>query len=266
MNSDVQDALAELQRSLAVAADRLCRLLETALPQLAADWWTDKVLMSLSDQERWWVQRRGFTSLAELDLAALLRVMHGNWYELSQELELPAAGRKCIDDVQRIRNWWAHMSANPPLRKIRGALESIGCFLRLIDAHQQHTAPQPSHPVPETRQPIDPRSRVAELAEVCREMHWALTPVDFDGYTSFNRSRGQSRICFQVNASGRITVKFVLKQDVLSQTWGSWELAGEGFEGVNNYYVLLQSPDPNASVRELLPLLQKAWDGLEAAT
>lgn len=116
--------------------------------------------------------------------------------------------------------------------------------------------------VPEIVCRTDQEGLAAAVAESLREP--AASP-NFDGYTSFSRSRGQSRICFQVNAFGRITIKFVLKQDVLAQTWGSWRLAEEGLEGVNNHYVLLQSPDPNASVRETGPLLQKAWDGLEAA-
>ena len=50
------------------------RFLEHHLPALDDQWWTSLVLPSLSFQQRQIQQERGWNSLDQLDVAALLRV------------------------------------------------------------------------------------------------------------------------------------------------------------------------------------------------
>ena len=55
------------------------RFLSLHLPQLGDDWWEKGVVTALSYQQRQIVQEHGWTTLEELDLAALLRLIDQNW-------------------------------------------------------------------------------------------------------------------------------------------------------------------------------------------
>lgn len=62
---------------------------------------------------------------AELDFAALLRVIDQNWYELTRALDLPREARTWVNELQTVRNKYI----NPPGRlvaahpRLRGALQ-----------------------------------------------------------------------------------------------------------------------------------------------
>ncbi len=84
--------------------------LSNELPRLSDDWWTKKVVSSLSFQQQRLVDEKGVRDLRELDFAALVRLVDQNWYELSNELKLPREGRGWIKELQSIRNRWAHLS------------------------------------------------------------------------------------------------------------------------------------------------------------
>ena len=73
---------------LRVSTAALCEWLSDALPKLDAAWWSSLVISQLSYQQRERVERQGIDSLRHLDLAALLRVMDRNWYELSSKFNL----------------------------------------------------------------------------------------------------------------------------------------------------------------------------------
>ncbi|MEN6641632.1 MAG: hypothetical protein ABFE08_04205 [Armatimonadia bacterium] len=60
-----------------------------------------------------------------------------------------------------------------------------------------------------------------------------------------------------------MTIKFVTREDVVGRDWGLWHFAGYGSEGPNNYYVFMDAENERASVMDLLPLLQQAWDRLQ---
>ena len=67
-----------------IATVELVALLAKQLPALGATWWKTHVEACLSFQQQRTVRERGFTTLEQLDFAALLRVLDQNWYELSQ--------------------------------------------------------------------------------------------------------------------------------------------------------------------------------------
>jgi len=126
---------------LLLATTDLARFLGSHLPGLAEDWWHKHVENRLSFQQQRMVQERGLKSLEQLDLAALLRVLDQNWYELSQPLNLPREGRNWVKELQTIRNKWAHLSAQTisPSEVYRDA-DTLGRFLEMLDARQESIA------------------------------------------------------------------------------------------------------------------------------
>lgn len=67
------------------AAGELCAFLERALPALAPDWWPRHVVNALSPRQQRAVEQRGIRTLWGLDLAALLRVLHQNGYDIGRK-------------------------------------------------------------------------------------------------------------------------------------------------------------------------------------
>ena len=118
-----------------IAAAELARFLGVNLPALSEDWWQQHVVDRLSFQQQRMVQERGYTTLAQLDFAALLRVLDQNWYELSSKLALPKEGRNWVKELQTVRNKWAHLSSAvvPPSEIYRDA-DTLGRLLTLIGA------------------------------------------------------------------------------------------------------------------------------------
>ena len=100
-----------MNRLIQIATMELAGFLSTQLPALHEDWWKEHVEDRLSFQQQRVVEERGFTTLEELDFAALLRVLDQNWHELSQALKLPREGRTWIRELHTVRNRWAHQSA-----------------------------------------------------------------------------------------------------------------------------------------------------------
>src|SRR5262249_40131614 len=84
--------------------------LSVHLPTLAGDWWQKHVIDRLSFQQQRYAQERHWTSLRDLDFAALLRVLDQNWFELAHALSLPKEARHWVKELQTVRNKWAHQS------------------------------------------------------------------------------------------------------------------------------------------------------------
>ncbi|UFW77934.1 DEAD/DEAH box helicase [Rhizobium sp. SU303] len=113
----------------------LASFLDDQLPKQSADWWRILVIERLSFQQQRMATERRITSLKQLDLAALLRVLDQNWYELSEALQWPRDGRNWIKELQTIRNRWAHRSTEePPLGEIFRDADTLVRLLMLIGA------------------------------------------------------------------------------------------------------------------------------------
>lgn len=82
--------------------------LESRLPQLGDEWWERFVIQRLTFQQQRATEERRITTLSGLDLAALLRVIDQNWYELGQLVPLPRDARNWLKELQGVRNRWAH--------------------------------------------------------------------------------------------------------------------------------------------------------------
>lgn len=86
----------------------LANFLDRLLPPLFNDWWNEAVVNNLSFQQQRQVKQRGIESLTSLDLAALLRVLDRNWYQISMKLGLTSENRHFVKEMQTVRNRWAH--------------------------------------------------------------------------------------------------------------------------------------------------------------
>ncbi|MBF0238128.1 MAG: DEAD/DEAH box helicase family protein [SAR324 cluster bacterium] len=87
---------------------QLADFLEKVLPSLFADWWNKAVINCLTYQQQRRIEQNRIQSLGKLDLAALLRVLDQNWYQLSSSLNLSAEDRNYVKEMQTVRNRWAH--------------------------------------------------------------------------------------------------------------------------------------------------------------
>lgn len=96
---------------LFASAGVIARWLEVRLPALGLNWWVVHVVSRLTFQQQRLVDERRIQSLAELDLAAVLRVLDQNWSELAGAESLPRDARNWVKELQSVRNRWAHAPA-----------------------------------------------------------------------------------------------------------------------------------------------------------
>lgn len=95
---------ADMNNLLRSFTDELRNLLNSWSPQLSAGWWERHVLDVLTYQQQARVKQLAIADLFGLDLAALLRVLDQNWYELSSLFIWPKEGRNWLKEVQTIHN------------------------------------------------------------------------------------------------------------------------------------------------------------------
>jgi ATP-dependent helicase HepA len=109
--------------------------LQNTLSSLAEDWWARYVVSVLTFQQQRRVEESRIESLVGLDLAALIRVLDQNWYEISNKVSLPREARNYVKEMQTIRNRWAHRSGDalPPDDMFRD-LDTLQRFLEAIHA------------------------------------------------------------------------------------------------------------------------------------
>jgi ATP-dependent helicase HepA len=119
-----------------IATADLAHFLELNMQNLSADWWHKHVLDRLSFQQQRMVQERGYTSLQQLDFAALLRILDQNWYDLSNRLHLAREAWSWVKELQTVRNKWAHLSAESvPASEIYRDADTLGRLLAMLGAN-----------------------------------------------------------------------------------------------------------------------------------
>lgn len=129
----MKNNLAGLLQQISV---RLSEYLEKTLPDLFDNWWQEGVLDTLSFSQKRWAEQRQITSLTDLDLAALLRVMDENWYRLSQKMNFLYEDRHFLKEMRTIRNRWAHADAKGfSSDDVYRDLDTIQRFAKLIGAN-----------------------------------------------------------------------------------------------------------------------------------
>ena len=111
----------------------LSEFLSTHLPRINESWWEKHVLNFLSFSQLRRLEQDNTQSIDGLDLAALLRVMDGNWYWLSSELNLSREDRHYVKEMQSVRNRYAHSKAKAYLiDDLYRDLDTIQRFAGLI--------------------------------------------------------------------------------------------------------------------------------------
>lgn len=96
---------------LLLATSELEGFLRQTLPAVREDWWQKCVVDRLSFQQQRHIEEQGGRDLRDLDLAALLRVLDQNWYDLQSAAALPREARSWVKELQVVRNKWAHRSS-----------------------------------------------------------------------------------------------------------------------------------------------------------
>ncbi len=96
---------------LVLATAEFERFLRQTLPAVREDWWQKCVVDRLSFQQQRYIEERDGRDLRDLDLAALLRVLDQNWYDLQGAATLPREARSWVKELQVVRNKWAHRSS-----------------------------------------------------------------------------------------------------------------------------------------------------------
>ena len=115
------------------------RFLNSRLPAEGGDWWTTTVLDVLSVQQRLHAQEAGWTSLDDLDLAALLRVTDRNWELLKRGGYLAYESRNWLKEALTVRNRWAHSAPGrePDARQRHRDVDTVLRLAIALDAPSQ---------------------------------------------------------------------------------------------------------------------------------
>ena len=117
------------------ASDSLRSFLASVLPEVSDNWWCSHIMPSLSFQQLRMVEEKEITSLSGLDLAALLRVLEKNWYDISSKRNLSNEARTWTREMQHIRNKWAHAAGLPTeAEDLYRDLDTLQRFLGAINA------------------------------------------------------------------------------------------------------------------------------------
>lgn len=106
-----QNMAERMNELLTDAASELCQFLKDRLPAIGGEsWWTKSVVYQLSHSQQRRVEQAGISNLEDLDLAALIRILDRNWYELSWREKFPPDARHFVKEMGSVRNRWAHAS------------------------------------------------------------------------------------------------------------------------------------------------------------
>ena len=130
----------DIQAALEKAHIALVAYLDDHLPQIFGDdWWKKAVIWKLSVSQEKWVKEKSISEIGQLDLAALLRVLDKNWYEMSEGVNLSRDGRSLVNEVRNIRNRLAHHSLEEYKSQdaYRDA-DTIYRFVTLLGADAEH--------------------------------------------------------------------------------------------------------------------------------
>ena len=97
-----------MREHLATLGVVLRKVMDRELPSLGPDWWREGVLLKLSYQQRATADENEWSSLVDLDVAALLRVVDGNWELLRRRNIVKWEARNWLKEAGSARNRWAH--------------------------------------------------------------------------------------------------------------------------------------------------------------
>ena len=97
-----------MREHLVTMAVILRRVLNRELPHLGPDWWSQGVLAKVSYQERMHADEQGWSTLDDLDVAALLRIVDQNWDFLRRRGVVKWEDRNWLKEASSVRNRHSH--------------------------------------------------------------------------------------------------------------------------------------------------------------
>ena len=123
--------IAEIQHLCTVS---LSQWLEQYLPAAFGDqWWSKGVISHLSNEQRQRIVSSNISDLSKIDMAALLRILSGNKYDLINRGYIAFKDRTTLERMFGVRNRWAHLSSNRiKLETILNDLETTIKLLAII--------------------------------------------------------------------------------------------------------------------------------------
>ena len=128
---------AKLHEALLKAKIKLASWLEEKLAKLDADYWRNLVMPKVSYNQKQMIDRKRSTKLSQLDLAVLLRVLNKNWDDLAYKFNIEDRVRNYLNEVQDIRNRYAHMSDYPNAEDFARDVDTLARFLEGISIDQE---------------------------------------------------------------------------------------------------------------------------------
>ncbi|WP_427136725.1 DEAD/DEAH box helicase [Pseudarthrobacter sp. S9] len=124
-----------MREHLATLAALLRRFLERELPSLGPGWWDQGVLAKLTYQQRALVDENGWSSMAELDVAAVLRIADQNWDLFRRKNLVKWDDRNWLKEASSVRNRWAHDAPGrePGLDRAYRDLDTLTLLANALD-------------------------------------------------------------------------------------------------------------------------------------
>lgn len=131
---------AKLHEALLKAKIKLACWLGEKLAELDADYWRNLVVPKVSYNQKLIIERKRCTKLSQLDLAVLLRILNKNWDDLSYRFNIEDRVRNYLNEVQDIRNRYAHMSDYPTADDFSRDADTLARFLAGIGIDDEFVA------------------------------------------------------------------------------------------------------------------------------
>lgn len=131
-----------VQNYLYLCNQEILEFLQEKLPVIGGEnWWQQTVIEKISESQIKIAEQKGFTKLADFDLAALLNIIEKNWREIAKNtgnLDY-RDGRHLIIGLKNIRNHYAHESASGTeiAKKIQD-VGTINSLLKLLNPASRH--------------------------------------------------------------------------------------------------------------------------------
>jgi len=120
-----------------VITNQITIWLNDVLSNIDDSWWQTLVVSNLSYPQRQRVERENITRLDQLDLAALVRIMDKNWYQISSAKKLTMHERHYVKDMMNIRNRWSHENTQGfESDEIYRDIDSLQIFLSIINGSE----------------------------------------------------------------------------------------------------------------------------------
>ena len=129
---------ADIRRFLDASINPLANFLASVLSTTCDNWWENAVLGVLTHQQHQRIRFQQITTLAGLDLSALLRVFAKNWGRIAEARNLAWEGINYVKEMQTVRNKWAHMCSEAAvIDDLYRDLDTIERFCLLIEADKK---------------------------------------------------------------------------------------------------------------------------------